>query len=123
MTMMTEREAVLRKAVEWVESRGYIDIRTEIEGYELPISFTSRTSETEVRPDITARKEGRGKDYFEVVLKNDQPEETVTRWTLLSTLATIKHGRLILLVPHGHRAFAAGLLQTHGLEATIVPLA
>lgn len=120
--MNEEKKAYLRKALDWVEKRDFHEVRSVMEGYDPPMSFTSSTSQLEVQPDITALKGGGAKTYIEVAMKSDSPQETVTRWKLLSTLAAMKNGQLFLLVPRGHKAFASGLVETHGLDAKMVSI-
>ncbi|MEZ5031162.1 MAG: hypothetical protein R2787_07165 [Saprospiraceae bacterium] len=120
--MNEEKKIYLRKALDWVEKRDYQEVRSVMDGYEAPMSFTSSTSQLEVQPDITALKNGSSKTYIDVAMKSDSPEDTVTRWKLLSTLATMKNGQFFLLIPRGHKAFTSGLVETHGLEAKMVSI-
>lgn len=120
--MTDDKKVYLRKALDWVEKRDFQEVRSVLEGYDPPMSFTSSTSQLEVQPDITALKGGTSKSYIEVALKSDTPEDTVTRWKLLSTLASMKNGQLFLLIPRGHKAFAAGLVETHSLNAKMISI-
>ncbi len=120
--MNADKKVYLRKALDWVEKRDFQEVRSVFEGYEEPMSFTSSTSQLEVQPDITALKGGTSKSYIEVAMKSDTPQDTVTRWKLLSTLASMKNGQLYLLIPRGHKAFTAGLVETHGVQAKMISI-
>lgn len=111
----------VQKAVTWIEKKGYAEIKADLEGHEAPKSFTRSATQTTVQPDLTARSLGR-KFYFEVALKTDNTRDVVTKWKLLSQLAAMKDGKLIVFAPHGHRSFAEKLITNHRINAQIVSL-
>lgn len=111
----------IEKAVAWIERKGYLEIKANIEGMEPPKSFTQRSKNELVNPDLTAKSLGR-KFYFEIAMKTNDTKDLVTKWKLLSQLAAMKDGKLYLFVPHGHRSFAEKLVQKHKISAIIEPL-
>ena len=115
------KKGYIQKALTWVEKKGYLEIKADIEGLETPKSFTQRSSDTAVYPDMTAKSLGR-KFYFEVALKSSNERDIVTKWKLLSQLAAMKEGKLIVFTPHGHRAFAEKIIEKHRITAKIIPL-
>lgn len=111
----------IQVALAWIERKGYLDIKADMEGMEAPKAFTQRSTESPVTPDLTARSLGR-KFYFEVALKSYNERQIVTKWKLLSQLAAMKDGKLIVFAPHGHRSFAEKVIEKHKISAKIIPL-
>lgn len=116
-----KKSKFIQRAVDWVRKRGYEKIRANAEDFEKPTHYSAYEEEDVFVPDVTAVKRGR-KNYVEVALKNGNVRRTITKWKLLSTLANRTGGKLFLLAPHGHKAFAERIVKTHHLNAQIVSL-
>lgn len=118
-------EVLLRKLIDKVVlPRGYQDVRANIEGYETPAKLRRKTEDGEEEvfiPDATGVLNGR-KSYFELALKSDNLQEVVTKWKLMSNLATYKDGKLFIVVPHGHLAFTNRILESYPIQAEVVKI-
>lgn len=111
------KESYFQKAISWVEKRGLYDIKANWDGYETPTQFSRTDEETPFVPDITARATDR-KVYVEIALKTENFRQAVSKWKLMSTLASMKGGKLFLLVPAGHKAFVQRMMKKHYLHNT-----
>ncbi len=121
MTISEEKLTLLEKAVHWVKSKGYNDIKAALDDFEAPKSFMQSSTNDSIAPDITGIAMGR-KCYFEVALKSEDERQVVNKWKLLSHLAGAKQGKLIIFAPHGHKAFAKRLIEDNQILAEIMPL-
>lgn len=121
MTVAEEKIPFIEKAVEWVEKKGYSNIKAAVDGYEDPKSFTQSSTNDSIAPDITAVSMGR-KCYFEIALKSSDKRQVINKWKLLSYLSSAKQGRLFIFAPHGHKAFAKRLIEANQIPAEILPL-
>lgn len=124
--MVKEKDAILKegyiqKAVVWIQKKGYMDIKADLEGMEAPKAFKRKSDDADIVPDLTAKSLGR-KFYFEVALKSSDVRNLVTKWKLLSQLAAMKDGKLIIFAPHGHRSFADKTVEKYKISAKIVSL-
>jgi len=124
--MVKEKEAILResyirKAVDWIKKKGYMDIKADLEDMETPKSFVKKSNDSNVLPDLTAKSLGRT-FYFEVALKTNDVRSVVTKWKFLSQLAAMKDGKLIIFAPHGHRSFAEKTVESYKISAKIISL-
>lgn len=109
------------KAIRWTKKKGFSGIKANFGEYEAPVQYTKPNEEDTFTPDITGKKRG-GKSYFEIALKADNMERKVTKWKLLSTLSSLKGGKLFLLAPSGHKAFTERILKKYNLNAQLVYL-
>ncbi len=125
LTVHQEKDSdMIRQVVEEVVSpRGYKDIRANLEDYESPSKLMRRQGDEEefFIPDATGVINGR-KSYFELALKTDKVRQVVTKWKLLANMAAFKRGKLFLIAPRGHYAFASRLLNKYAIQAEIVRL-
>lgn len=120
-----KESALIRQMVEEVVTpKGYNDIKANIEDYETPARLSRRKDDEEEAfiPDATGVLNGR-KSYFELALKTDSIRQVVTKWQLMSNVASFKRGKLFLVVPRGHFAFASRLLNQYPIEAEIIKMA
>ena len=115
------KKKFINEVADWVKKKGYKRIRANNESYETPIEYTSTEKDKTYTPDVTGILRGR-KSYFEIALKTDNKQRRITKWKLLSTLAKLKGGKLFLLAPRGHKAFAQRIIKKYNLEAQLVPL-
>lgn len=108
-------------ALIWAKRNGLSNLKANFEDYEIPTTFNKEGEETPYIPDITGSKNG-NKSYLEIATKNGEVDRKISKWKLLSTLAAMKNGKLVLLAPKGHKAFAEKLVRDHDLNAEIVYL-
>lgn len=118
--MTTSTTEYFEKALEFVKSKGYNNIKSSHDDFDDPTTF-SGGDEKSLTPDITAMK-GNAKSYFQIALKNDDETSTVSKWKLFATLAEMKNGKLYLLAPRGHKSFTDNLVSSYGLNATVVSI-
>jgi len=109
------------KALIWAKRKGLQKIKANAEDYETPTHFTKEGEEQPFIPDITGIQMG-AKNYVEIVLKSEDVARNVSKWKLLSTVASMKGGSLYLLAPKGHKAFAESVVKTHTLNAKVIYL-
>ena len=64
-----ENEEILQDTVQYLEKRGFENIKADLEGYETPKSYNKKGSEESITPDVVAERAGI-KHYFEVSLKS-----------------------------------------------------
>lgn len=110
------------KAIRWAKKKGFSGIKANYGEYDAPVQYTKPNEDDTFTPDITGKKRG-GKSYFEIAIKTtENMERRVTKWKLLSTLSSIKGGKLFLLAPSGHKAFTERVLKKYNLNAQLVYL-
>lgn len=112
---------LLQKAVTWAQQKGFSNIKANLEAYDAPAQFTKPGEDQPYIPDISGVRLG-GKSYFELSLKTDESNRRISKWKLLSTLAAMKHGKLFLLAPKGHKAFTDKIVKKHNITATVVSI-
>lgn len=113
------KDEYLEKAVVWAEKKATISLKSVSEGYENPRIFTSRTTHEEIQADLSYVTHGGVKHYSVIALKNENLKKTVSKWKVLSFLASMKRGKLHLLAPNGHKAFTEKLVNTNDINAVI----
>ncbi|MGB0521717.1 MAG: hypothetical protein ACPGJS_02095 [Flammeovirgaceae bacterium] len=118
---MTKHE-YLEKALTWVKKRASVSIKAKNNGYDDPQVFTSRASQEKVQADFSFITRKGEKHYTDIALKSEKPQRLVTRWKLLSTMASLKDGKLHLLTPRGHKSFTRKLVQEYNIRAAIYSL-
>lgn len=119
---MAKDQELFEKALKWVKSQGYDKVRANADGYDAPSIFRRDNDTGEIMsPDITAVKSKR-KSYFEIALKDDDIDHNVSKWKLIASVATAQNGKLYLLTPHGHKAFAARIIERHNIEAEVIAI-
>ena len=113
------KQDYLQAAVAWAEKKVVTDLKASLDGYEAPKSFFNRTANIQVEPDITFKTSNGGKHYTEIALKSEAEQDLVTKWKFLSTLASMKNGKLHLLAPKGHKMFTNKLVTDYNIDAQV----
>ncbi len=111
----------IKKAIQWAESHGFKKLKANHEGYETPTQFTAQGEDKAFIPDVTGIQMG-GKSYVEIVTKTDNINRRVSKWKLLSTLASMKGGSFFLLAPKGHKSSTETIVKKHHLNAKVIYL-
>ncbi|GJM31400.1 MAG: hypothetical protein DHS20C18_04010 [Saprospiraceae bacterium] len=114
-------QSVFEKAIKWAKNKGFQNIKAKADEYEDPAPFTRNRDEESFIPDITGLQTG-GKSFIEIATKSEDVPRTISKWKLLSTIATMKGGRLFLLAPKGHKTFAENIVKSHNLDAQVIYL-
>lgn len=116
-----KKDKLIEKAVKWAKSKGFSDIRANIEGYEMPNQFQRQSDNSVFIPDLTANSSNR-KNYLEIVMKSDDDSDNISKLTLLSSMANVKDGKLILLAPNGHMRYTKDIAEQYNLNAEVISL-
>ncbi|MEM6516307.1 MAG: hypothetical protein AAF688_09000 [Bacteroidota bacterium] len=101
---------VLNDSVDYLQQRGYENIKADIDGYGTPKSYNKKGTDIKITPDITATKEGR-KHYFDISLKSAKPRLLKSKWLFLNTLSSLKSHRFRLITTRGHYKFTNQMLN------------
>ncbi len=109
------KDKLFNQAINWVISKGFEDIRANTDDYDSPIPFLKPNGDNHIMPDITGKKYG-NKSYIEIVTKDDSTQSLITKWKLLSAVASRKGGLLYLLASRGYKAFADNIVKTNHLQ-------
>lgn len=120
--MNEAKEGYFSSALDWVKRKSSSTVKANIEGYDKPKSYTNTATHEEVCPDISFTSSGGSRNYTEIALKQDDENQLVTRWKLLSMMASLKSGKLFLLAPRGHKAFTEKLVNDYNINAVIQPI-
>lgn len=116
-----ENEAILKESVAYLESRGFEDIRADVEGYETPKSYHKKDSDVVITPDIVAERAGI-KHYFEISLKSAKPRLLKSKWQFLDTLTRMRNQRFKIITRRGHYKFTDEMLKDLNLEKNLIKL-
>ncbi len=114
-----EKENYLEKAIEWAKKKSTDSIQVNREEYEPPKVFKNRTTGEEVQADLSFSSEDGVVSFVDIAMKSDSSQKLVTRWKLLSLMASLKNGKLYLLTPKGHKMFTQKLIDQYKIDATI----
>lgn len=109
------------RAILWAKKHGFSNIKANTEDYEAPAGFTRKDQSDQYIPDISGSKLG-GKSYVEIALKSEANDNQVSKYKLLSTMASIKSGKLYLLAPKGHKAFVDKMVKQYNISAEVVSI-
>ncbi|WP_452219542.1 hypothetical protein [Lacinutrix salivirga] len=101
---------ILKDSVNYLELRGFENIKADTEGYETPKSYTKKGSDISITPDIVATKEGR-KHYFDISLKSEKTKLLKSKWLFLNTLSALKSHKFRLITTRGHFKFTNDMLE------------
>ena len=101
-------------AIDWAKTLRLSDLKANFEGFEVPRTFQLADEDISFIPDITGRRLAK-KYYVEIAMKSENTNSMVSKWKLLSTIASMKGGKLYLLAPRGHKAFVQSLLDRYQL--------
>ena len=113
------KQNYLDKALNWVSKKSNNAFKARVNGYEAPKVFKNKNTGEEIQADFSFQTQGGTKSYTEIALKSDSPQKLVTRWKLLSLMASMKQGNLFLLAPKGHKKFTQKLVNQYNINATI----
>lgn len=110
------------KAVKWVEKKSISSMRAKADGYDEPKSFLNKRTQESVQPDLSFTTKSGAKHYTDIALKSEQKQKLVTRWKLLSLMASMNSGKLHLLAPRGHKMFTKRLVDQYNINARVSSL-
>ncbi|MAO08888.1 MAG: hypothetical protein CL596_09270 [Alteromonas sp.] len=116
-----ENEEILQDTVQYLEKRGFENIKADLEGYETPKSYNKKGSEESITPDVVAERAGI-KHYFEVSLKSEKPSLLKSKWRFLDVLTRMKNHRFKIVTRRGHYKFTHDMLKDLNLEKDLIKL-
>lgn len=113
------KSSYIQKAIDWVQKRSVTSLKAKAEGYEEPKIFTNTQTNDVVQADISFTTQGGSRHFTDIALKEDDTRSLVTKWKLLSIMASLKKGKLHLLAPKGHKMFTQKLVKRYNINALI----
>ncbi len=116
------KDSYIEKAIQWASKKSVASIKAKHDDYEDPKVYTNNTTNEEVQADLSFITQGGAKHYTDIALKSDKPQKLVTRWKLLSLVASLKNGKLFLLAPKGHKTFTKKLVEQYNINAVVYSL-
>ena len=117
--MKEEKLVHIESALSWLSTRPFTELKSIHEDHEDPQSFNNKSTGGSIQPDVSFRSSNGGKNYLEIALKTDNVQALVTKWKLLSTIATMKKGKLFLMSPKGHKMFTQRLVGDYSISAKV----
>ena len=116
-----EHAKILEESIEYLEKKGFENIKADLDGYETPKSFSRQGSDLTVTPDIVAHRDDK-KHYFEVSVKTEKPKILKSKWLILDTLSRLKKQRFKIITVRGHYKFTNEILSELNLEKNLIKL-
>ncbi|HLV63006.1 hypothetical protein [Galbibacter sp.] len=111
----------LNRTVQYLQNRGYNNIKADLEGYEIPKSFTKKGSDVVITPDIVADKNGI-KHFFEISLKSEKPNLLKSKWMFLDVLSKMKSYRFKIITTRGHYKFTNSMLADLNMDKKMIKI-
>ena len=111
----------LNRTVQYLQNRGYDNIRADLEGYETPKSFSKKGSDVVITPDIVADKNGI-KHFFEISFKSEKPNLLKSKWMFLDVLSKMKSYRFKIITTKGHYKFTHSMLDDLKMDKTMIKI-
>jgi len=105
-----QHQDLLEQSIQHLESRGFDNIKADMNGFETPKSYIVKRTGEPVTPDITATKDGL-KYLFDISLKSETPTLLKSKWLLLDTLSRMQSNRFRIITFKGHYRFTDTLLS------------
>lgn len=110
------------KAINWISKKATTSVKAKLESYEPPKIFRNKHTGEEIQADFSFITQGGSKSFTDIALKSETPQKLVTRWKLLSLMASLKQGKLYLLAPKGHKLFTQQLVNKYDINASVLSL-
>ena len=107
------------QAIDWVQKKTNNSIKAKVDGYEDPKIFVNKRTNETVQADLSFVSKSGAKHFTDIALKSDQKQKLVTRWKLLSMMASMNSGKLHLLTPRGHKMFTMKLVEQYNINARV----
>lgn len=105
----------LSEAIIYLQSKGFVNIKADMTGYETPKSYAKMGSSLTITPDIVAELDGQ-KHIFEISLKSKKPKLLKSKWLFLEVLSNMKKFRFKILTTRGHYKFTQETLEAINLK-------
>lgn len=111
----------LNRTIQYLENRGYDNIKADLEGYQTPKSFTKKGSDVVITPDIVADKNGI-KHFFEISFKSEKPNLLKSKWMFLDVLSKMKSYRFKIITTKGHYKFTHSMLDDLNMDKKMIKI-
>ena len=121
MTYMSKNE-YLEQAVNWTKQKSFSEIKSIHEDYDSPKTFVNKATDETIQADFSFVSQRGANNFMDIALKTEHPQKLVTRWKLLSLMASLKRGKLFLLAPKGHKHFTQNLVNQYHINAIVYSL-
>lgn len=113
------KEQYLDQALQWVQRRSISSLKAVHDSYEPPKNYINKQTEEAVQADISYLSHKGEQFYVVIALKTENQRNLVSQWKLLSIMATLKRGKLILLAPKGHKMFTDRIVNQYKINAIV----
>ena len=113
-----EHLALIEKTINYLETKGFENIKADIDGYETPKSFIMKNDGIEITPDIVAENKGRVQ-YIEVGVKSNDKRLLKTKWKFLKTWAGMKNRTFRVIAHKGSYGFSDKILDEINLNRSV----
>ncbi len=111
----------LSQTIQYLENRGFENIKADIEGFETPKSYLKKGSEVSITPDIVAERDGE-RHIFEISLKSKKPRLLKSKWLFLDVLSKMKQYRFKIVTTRGHYKFTDETLSSINLDMKTIKI-
>jgi hypothetical protein len=106
-----EHLELIKKTISYLETKGYLNIKADIEGYETPKSFKMTSQNMDITPDIMADTSNGKTQYIEVGMKSETPQLLKSKWKFLKTISEMKNRGFKVVSHRGHYTFADQIMS------------
>lgn len=111
----------LSQTIQYLENRGFENIKADMEGFETPKSYLKKGSEVTITPDIVAERDGE-RHIFEISLKSKKPRLLKSKWLFLDVLSKMKQYRFKIVTTRGHYKFTDETLSSINLDMKTIKI-
>lgn len=111
----------LNRTVQYLQNRGFDNIKADLEGYQTPKSFSKKGSDVVITPDIVADKNGI-KHFFEISFKSEKPNLLKSKWMFLDVLSKMKSYRFKIITTKGHYKFTHSMLNDLNMDKKMIKI-
>ena len=116
-----ENNTFLQQSIEYLENKGFENIKADMEGFETPKSYLKKGSEQKITPDIVAERQGI-KHYFELSLKSKKPLLLKSKWRFLDVISRMRNQRFKIITTKGHYKFTNEMLDDLNLQKNLIKI-
>ncbi len=116
-----ENNTFLQQSIEYLENKGFENIKADMEGFETPKSYLKKGSEEKITPDIVAERQGI-KHYFELSLKSKKPLLLKSKWRFLDVISRMRNQRFKIITTKGHYKFTNEMLDDLNLQKNLIKI-
>ena len=120
--MQEEKMKYFENAISWLSGKAYSELKSIHEDHDDPKTFSNQSTGAIVQPDMSFKLKNGAKYFIDISIKTDQVQKLVTKWKLLSLMASVKRGKLFLLAPKGHKMFTQKLVNDYNINAIVYSL-